>query len=164
MDGEFILYLVVPIIGGLVMYWVISSLVKTPGRSLALKFASLGTLKGKTKEEIINVTGLPNSVSAMPNGTQLLQWMATGYHISLMFESNDNCLGVSHEFSQVSSPTTATTASEQPSLAPTEKSPIASIVQQLPPSLKVKFCDTCGAPRVKASARFCGQCGTHFPE
>lgn len=134
------------------MYLVISSLVKTPGRSLAGRFSSLGTLKGKTKEEIISVVGRPNSVSAMPNGSQLLQWMATGYHISLMFDSNENCLGVSHEFSQVSSPITA---SEQLS-RPTSKSVIASMNQS---ASGKNFCIECGQ-ELELGSKFCNYCGT----
>jgi len=97
MDTLLLLIFIGPLIGGLVLYWIISSLVRVPGRALATKFVSMSVLKGKTKEDIIKVVGPPNAVSATPDGGQLLQWMATGYHIALIFDVNGICQGVTHE-------------------------------------------------------------------
>ena len=73
-------------------------MVKAPGKVLNQKFVSLGTLKGKTYDEIVAVCGVPSSNSAIDGGT-VKQWMATGYHIALLFDENNVCLGVSHETS-----------------------------------------------------------------
>ncbi len=96
MDDQ-IIWLVLPLIGGLVLYAIISASVKAPGRSLNARFVALGQLKGKTKAEIVAAVGPPNSVSATAKGETLCQWMATGYHIALLFDG-EACVGVSHEF------------------------------------------------------------------
>jgi hypothetical protein len=67
-----------------------------PGKSLKAKFANIGTLRGRTKDEIIAAVGSPSSVSAIKEGVTLLQWQATGYHIALHF-TGDLCNGVTHE-------------------------------------------------------------------
>ena len=94
-------YWVLPIIGGLVLYGLTNESVKEPGRSLNKKFVSLGNLKGKTLKEITDVCGDPNSYStsigADGNPVKIIQWMATGYHIVLLFDSDDICLGISSE-------------------------------------------------------------------
>jgi len=86
------------IIGGTILFVIISAMVSAPGRSLQNKFVGLGTLVGKSKHEIIAEVGAPNSISSLPNGKTILQWVATGYHIALIF-NGDVCEGVSHEFS-----------------------------------------------------------------
>jgi hypothetical protein len=86
------------LIGGFALYIIIHFLVRAPGMMLQQKFVNLGTLAGKTKDEIIVVVGNPNSISGTPDGKVIMQWMSTGYHISLIFE-DDICEGVSHEFS-----------------------------------------------------------------
>jgi hypothetical protein len=88
---------IIPIIGGLILYAIISELVKAPGKSLQRKFLSLGTLTGKSKSQIISVVGQPNSISGTAGGKTLCQWMATGYHIALIF-NGEICEGVTHEF------------------------------------------------------------------
>jgi hypothetical protein len=60
------------------------------------KFASMGVLQGKTKDEIIQEVGLPSSFSSIGEGKELLQWQQPGYHIALLF-TNGVCDGVSHE-------------------------------------------------------------------
>jgi hypothetical protein len=100
MDNMFVVLIFV-LIGGFVLYAIQSSLVKSPGNSLNQKFVSLGTLQGKTFMEISAVVGLPQSVSSSIGVDKqpiiIRQWMATGYHIVLLFDSNDICLGVNHE-------------------------------------------------------------------
>jgi hypothetical protein len=71
--------------------------VMAPARELSKKFVRLGTLAGKSKDEIIEVVGLPQARSAVQDGKELLQWQATGYHIALLFK-DDICEGISHEF------------------------------------------------------------------
>lgn len=96
------LYYILPLIGGLVLYLIIHAAVKAPGTLLQTKFSMLtkdtnGTIAGKTLDEIVKACGQPNSVSAMGDGKTLRQWQSTGYHIALLFDENDVCLGVSSE-------------------------------------------------------------------
>ncbi|MFO1372011.1 MAG: hypothetical protein U1F42_06325 [Candidatus Competibacteraceae bacterium] len=72
--------------------------VTEPGKDLARRFASLGTIVGKTKQEIVASIGPPSSFSTVSGGKTLLQWQATGYHIALLFD-RDVCEGVTHEYS-----------------------------------------------------------------
>lgn len=85
-----------PIIGGLLLYFVISAIVQAPGRMMRIKFAGLGKLAGKSINEIVAVAGPPNATSAIGDGSRLYQWMANGYHIALVFEG-EKCIGISHE-------------------------------------------------------------------
>lgn len=95
---EYLLYAVLPIVGGLVLYAIIHYAVRAPGRSLSQKFVSLGNLQSKSYREIVAYCGSPTSTSAVEGG-KLCQWMATGYHIALLFDENDNCLGITHNAS-----------------------------------------------------------------
>lgn len=89
--------LIVPLIGGLLIYAVIHVLVRAPGASLQQKFVRLGTLAGRPEAEIVAAVGPPQSRGVAPGG-YLLQWMATGYHIALRFDAQGICQGVTHEF------------------------------------------------------------------
>jgi hypothetical protein len=70
-------------------------------RSLKKRFTEAGTLRGRSKADIIAAVGKPTSFSAQPAGKQLLQWMETlpigAYHIGLLFDANGVCEGVTHE-------------------------------------------------------------------
>ena len=68
-----------------------------PGLALQQKFMQLGTLQGKRKHEIIARVGPPCSFRAVSDGKSLLQWQATGYDISLLF-NGETCEGVTHEY------------------------------------------------------------------
>lgn len=99
---EFWYIWVLPIIGGIILHFITSAVVKAPGDILQVKFSKLtkdtnGVIKGKTYDEIVAVCGAPNSVSPVGDGTKLCQWLATGYHIALLFDENNVCLGISHE-------------------------------------------------------------------
>lgn len=96
---EFLMIWVLPLIGGIIWYLISSSMVRAPGAILNDKFVKLGVLKGKTYNEIVAACGAPSSRSPMGNGTTLCQWMATGYHIALLFDADNICLGISHEAS-----------------------------------------------------------------
>jgi len=89
------------IIGGIIIFAIINSFVKVPGQMLGKKFADLGILQGKTLEEIVEAVGNPSSVSATLDEdgqkVSIYQWIAAGYHIVLLFDENDICLGVSSE-------------------------------------------------------------------
>ena len=84
------------VIGGII-FALQQQAVTAPGREMAEKFAALGTLSGRTEEEIIAAVGAPSSRSAMPDGGVLLQWQPTGYHIALLFKDGI-CEGVTHEY------------------------------------------------------------------
>ena len=89
-------------IGGLILYLIIGALVRAPGSALQSKFIMLtsktnGEIKGKTYDEIVAACGRPTSVSPTGDGGKLCQWLATGYHIALLFDADNVCLGVSHE-------------------------------------------------------------------
>ncbi len=70
---------------------------RAPGRALRKRFIALGTLKGRTRKEIVKAVGQPATETILPDGRTLLQWRATGYHIALVFEKNGRCFGVTHE-------------------------------------------------------------------
>ena len=96
MDSEVIVGLVGTTIAGFILYSITTLFVLNPGVKLRNKFISLGDMRGKHKNEIYRVVGTPNSISAHDDG-ELLQWLATGYHIALIFQ-NDICQGISHEY------------------------------------------------------------------
>ena len=95
---------VLPAVGG-ILWWIISSaMVKAPGQALANKIAKVqqengGQIAGVPYSKIVAVCGTPSAVSAMGDGTTLKQWQATSYHIALLFDENDICIGVSSEIS-----------------------------------------------------------------
>ena len=92
-----ILYFLIPLGAGAILYSIIATFVKAPGRALQKKFINLGILKGKTLSEITTACGNPNSISSRNDGVKIYQWFATGYHIVLLFDENNICLGVSSE-------------------------------------------------------------------
>ena len=98
-----ILYFILPLIGGLLLYALTTVTVRAPGKVLAAKFASLGNMTGKTYAEIRQVVGVESSVSrkVMDDGSvvTIRQWMATGYHIVLLFDQEDKFICISSETS-----------------------------------------------------------------
>lgn len=84
---------------GLIGYAIMSTAVRMPGQNLNQKFVSLGNLKGKTLDQIVAVAGKPTAVSSLANGNILYQWQATGYHIAILFDSNNICIGITSEIS-----------------------------------------------------------------
>lgn len=88
-----------PIIGGLVLYAVIHALVRSGGYSLQAKFRRLGNMTGMHRDSIVKAVGLPNSASGLPDGKQLLQWMASGYHVCIRFTPDGVFDGITHEVS-----------------------------------------------------------------
>lgn len=87
---------------GLIGYLIMNVTVRAPGTLLQNKFANLtkdtgGVIAGKTYSEIVAACGAPSSVSPTGDGGKLCQWMATGYHIALLFDANNVCVGISHE-------------------------------------------------------------------
>ena len=101
---EFMLISIGTSILGFIGYLVMSAMVKAPGALMQAKFSNLtsssgGVIAGKTYDEIVAACGTPTSQSPVGDGHRLCQWMATGYHIALLFDENNVCLGISHEAS-----------------------------------------------------------------
>ena len=67
----------------IVLGTIIKAFGTTPSQSLNNKFISLGTISGKTYNEIITVVGEPNSKSYV-GGTYVCQWIQPAYHIVLL--------------------------------------------------------------------------------
>ena len=57
----------------------------------------LGDLKGKSLSDIQKAVGEPNSVSPAADGTKVCQWIFAEYHVTLLFDSDDVCLGAQSE-------------------------------------------------------------------
>ncbi len=89
------------ILGVILMVSTIYGIMKVgeKGNQLQAKFLSLGNMTGKTKDEIIATVGQPNAMSYMFDGKILLQWMADGYHISILFTSDGKFFGITQEIS-----------------------------------------------------------------
>lgn len=124
--SQFIVALVMTSVGGFILYVITNVFVMFPGAQMRSKFVSLGDMRGKHKNEILQVVGNPNSVSALVDG-ELLQWQATGYHIALLFQNNI-CQGICHEYS-ASNPTSINVVSPAiiPPDKPTPQSPPSSL-------------------------------------
>ncbi len=99
-DDDSILFIIGPLIGGLILYAIMSALVRAPGALLRHKFEEVGTLRGQSLNTIVAIVGPPSARSVTASGKTLYQWMATGYHIALLFEG-DVCEGVTHEFTDL---------------------------------------------------------------
>jgi hypothetical protein len=85
-----LIILIVFLVFGSGSWWVTAE-----GKALRNKFATLGELQGKTKQEIIAVVGSPSSISATSEGKTVCQWMQTGFHVALVFKG-EICEGISH--------------------------------------------------------------------
>lgn len=100
-EMEFALISLLTTIGGIILYLIMGAAVKAPGSLLQAKFAQLGTLTNYTYSQIFAKCGNPSSVSSTVdkdgNKITIRQWISTGYHIVLLFDENDNCLGISSE-------------------------------------------------------------------
>jgi hypothetical protein len=71
------------------------------GHDLAWKFFGLGSLRGKTTTEIIAGVGLPTSRRSMAKGEMLLQWQVRGYHMALLFNSEERVVKVTPQSARV---------------------------------------------------------------
>lgn len=81
-------------------YAIIHAATLAPGQSMAKKMQGLGNIMGRPLDEITAAIGPPNSVSATvtPDGGKTLrQWMASGYHVAMLFDADDKCMGITHE-------------------------------------------------------------------
>jgi hypothetical protein len=48
-------------------------------------------------DEIVAKLGLPNASARMAGGNDLVQWMASGYHVAMTFSQDNKCLGIDSE-------------------------------------------------------------------
>ena len=98
---EYLLIYVLTIIGGIILYAIMSAVIKAPGALLAAKFASLGDMNGKTYEEIKKVVGGEISFSSTVNDSgevvKIRKWISIGYYATLLFDEDDNCICISSE-------------------------------------------------------------------
>ncbi len=91
------------IIGGIIIsilfivMFILQFVDSTSGVRLQRKFVQLGNLRGVHYEDIVDKVGKPNAISDIKNGQHLVQWIATGYCIALIFDKNDICLGISSQ-------------------------------------------------------------------
>jgi hypothetical protein len=72
------------------------SSIVSPGRELHARFKSLGEMSGKTLDDVVSVVGPPSSSSSIAFGHTLLQWQATGCHVALLFDRNNQFVSVRH--------------------------------------------------------------------
>jgi hypothetical protein len=83
------------------IFLIISHALEAPSKKLYNTFVGLGTLKERTYQEIVKAVGSPNAISSSVdkdgNAIKVCQWIATNYHIVLLFDQSDICLGVSSE-------------------------------------------------------------------
>jgi len=84
------------VVGGLMLVIVYGAAQK-PGAALQRRFVTLGTLAGKTYDEITEACGPPQTRTVGADGATVMQWQATGYHIVLLFDPYGVCTGISHE-------------------------------------------------------------------
>lgn len=90
-------FVLIALVLAMVVAVVLPFILWAPGRALNKRFRALGSLKGRTRAEIVKAVGEPAIETPLPDGRTLLQWRATGYHIALVFERNGRCFGVTHE-------------------------------------------------------------------
>ena len=101
---SFLYIWVLPVVGGIIWWLITSAAVKAPGQVLAKQIAKLqqengGKISGIPYGKIVAACGAPSAVSAVGDGRTLKQWQATSYHIALLFDKDDVCIGVSSEIS-----------------------------------------------------------------
>ncbi len=73
-----------------------------PGKKLQHNFKKLtadtnGIIEGKQLKEVEGICGVPNVITKLDNGQTLCFWHAAGYHIALIFNEKDVCIGINSE-------------------------------------------------------------------
>lgn len=66
------------------------------GRKLGKMFAQMGTIEGRTFDEIVQVVGTPQSQDVQAFGQMLCQWIKPPFHVGIMFDQNGVCGGLTH--------------------------------------------------------------------
>ncbi|WP_346702589.1 hypothetical protein [uncultured Alistipes sp.] len=91
---EYILYIIVIVV---LIYFIYKAIYIPPGHDLNKKFINLGTLQGKTYDEIIKEVGPPSASETLENGQSSHLWHHRGYMIRLIFDKHNICLGINEE-------------------------------------------------------------------
>ena len=97
MDMDFLPYFIMPLLGGLLIYWVIGVLIRMPGKELNKRFLKLGNFNGLTKDDFVRTVGPFQATSYHDGGHQLCQWYTAGYHISILFDAKGKFVKISNE-------------------------------------------------------------------
>jgi TM2 domain-containing membrane protein YozV len=82
---------------GLILFAIISLIVKAPGLSKQAQFNKIGidNLRGMEISKIKEIVGPPSSISVI-NGKFVLQWLVAPFHIVLIVNNDGICEGVTH--------------------------------------------------------------------
>lgn len=88
-------------LGAFIGYFV-AGLASSKGNLLQQDFIAMGNLVGKTLDEIKTKVGDPNAINACTVADtgkpgSLCTWTSAPYSITLLFDENNNCLGVNKE-------------------------------------------------------------------
>lgn len=88
-------------IGTLIGYF-FAGLMTAPGTMLQQDFIAMGTLAGKTLDEIKEKVGAPNAIQSCTvaetgKSGSLCTWSKLPYSITLLFDENNICIGVNKE-------------------------------------------------------------------
>lgn len=87
---------------GVFIGYFVAGLTTAKGNLLQQDFIAMGNLVGKTLDEIKQKVGEPNAINACTvadtgkPGT-LCTWTSAPYSITLLFDQDNNCLGVNEE-------------------------------------------------------------------
>lgn len=65
--------------------------------SLRQRVSIAAVFRGKTYREITREIDAPQTIIQQPDGRSLRTWREDGYSISLLFDAQDLCLGVTDE-------------------------------------------------------------------
>ena len=65
--------------------------------SLQARVEKAGYFRGKSYREILREMNAPQTISQQMDGRTLCTWQEDGYSISLLFDTQDLCLGVESE-------------------------------------------------------------------
>ena len=86
------------ILGIVILIILVCALIDTLINPNPTHMNKLGTVTGKHLNDIINIIGNPQSSSINNNNTITYQWITPGIHLVLLFDSNNVCLGVTHQY------------------------------------------------------------------
>jgi hypothetical protein len=112
------LIVVLPLLGGMVLFMIIRLAVRSPGISMQNRFARLGRLDGRHVTEITSACGSPTGRSAYADGMSLWQWQATGFHVALLIDPQGYCRKVTHMYSSMGVGPSSTSAVSSPGATP----------------------------------------------
>lgn len=68
-----------------------------PGKELNQKFVKMGSLTGKSKEEIVSKVGGVSSQTTNSDNSFVCTWSAGTYSISVLFSADNKCEKIIHE-------------------------------------------------------------------